>query len=270
MKPPQKSDIVVCGIVRDVEDTVSKEISRLKSALREFQNIAFVIVESLSTDKTTSILSKIRNQVDSFEFESISHYRDLELTRSQRLAEARNAAMQIQTSKFSNADYVYVVDLDGVNRDLSLDGVMSCWNYGDWDVMTSNQPRGYYDILALRHDYWCHYNWGAAFEELIKYFPKDTAAEIALKSKSVKISKSNPLIPVKSAFGGGAIYTAAAFSGRKYSGLDRDGQEVCEHVPLNLEIHDAGGSIFINPKLVNVRHLGRSHSIRKRIKNKLN
>jgi hypothetical protein len=269
MKLPRNSNIVVCGIARDVEGDLSFEVRRLLRSLKEFKSIAFVVVESFSQDKTRDVLVQLQKDIASFKFESISHSSNLTCTRSERLAEARNASLQIQKSAFPDADYVYMTDLDGVNRDLSLRAVMSCWNYPEWDVMTSNQPLGYYDILALRHDYWCQDNWGEAFEELIKYFPKETAAYIALKSKSISISRENPLIPVKSAFGGGAIYTFESINNKSYNGLDKQGKEVCEHVPLNLSIHDSGGKLYINPALVNVRSLGRSHSLKKRLKRRL-
>jgi hypothetical protein len=95
--------------------------------------------------------------------------------------------------------------------------------------------------------------------------PDEVARDLAVFSKSIKLPRGGRLVPVESAFGGGAIYTSAAMKNSRYSGFTSSGAEVCEHVPLNLAIHNNGGNIYINPDFVNVEHLGRSHSPKKRI-----
>jgi hypothetical protein len=265
MRPPQQSTIAVCGIARNVGIDLEGEIARIRRALIDFRRVYFVVVESLSADRTVAKLRRLAENNPNFYYESVQHSEEASIKRSMRLAEARNRALEIQRSELPQSNYIYVVDLDGVNRDLDCESIRSCFRYSNWDVMTSNQPKGYYDILALRHHYWNSFDWGEVYQELRSYMPDEVARDLAVFSKSIKLPRGGKLVPVESAFGGGAIYTSAAIENFRYSGLTSSGAEVCEHVPLNLAIHNNGGNIYINPDFVNVEHLGRSHSLKKRI-----
>lgn len=260
MKPPSQSHIVVCGIVRDCEFIVENEIQRIFSALSLFKKVHFIVVESESKDATLSRLQSLALKESRLIVEHLEHTGSNSDLRSIRVSEARNRSLEVLEGEFGKVDYVYVVDLDGVNRDLTSESVLSCFNYDNWSMMSSNQPQGYYDILALRHEYWCSYDYGSALSELRRYFNEDLARFISLDSKSLKIPKNNPIIPVQSAFGGGAIYTASAIQGKRYIGIDSDGKQVCEHLNVNLSISREFGNVYINPAFVNVRHLGRTRS----------
>ena len=67
----------------------------------------------------------------------------------------------------------------------------------------------------------------------------------------ITIPASNEWIDVESAFGGFAIYRRNWFDIVKYVGVTEDGDEVCEHVSINLTMRKAGAKIFINPQLIN-------------------
>jgi len=269
MKPPAQSRIVVCGVVRDSETVIEREIQRILTALSIFKEVAIIVIESSSSDSTLSRLARVARNEKRLIFEHIKHNGPYAHLRSARIAEARNRALHILNEKFTNVDYVYVVDLDGVNRDLKAEAVLSCFNYSNWEMMSSNQPGGYYDILALRHTFWINYNYGEAYTELKKYFPEDLAKYISLDSKSLKIPISNPIIPVQSAFGGGAIYVFEAIRGKTYLGVDLFGNQICEHLSVNLAIGQEGGGLYINPSFVNIRHLGRLRTLPNKVLNKL-
>jgi len=262
---PSESTIVVCGVARDVALDLEDEIKRISMALKDFKQVFFVVVESLSKDGTIAKLKKLSRSNPNFVYDSIQHSEKALFYRAERMAEARNRALEIQRLRFPDAKYIFAVDLDGVNRDLTDRSVLSCFKHKTWDVMTCNQPKGYYDILALRHDYWNPHDWGQVYEELREYMPDQTARYLAVMSRSIKLPVGGALVPVKSAFGGGAIYKTSVLENLKYSGFDDLGQEVCEHVSLNLEITGKGGRIYINPDFVNVKHLGRSHSLKKKV-----
>jgi hypothetical protein len=60
------------------------------------------------------------------------------------------------------------------------------------------------------------------------------------------------LIPVKSAFGGTALYKLSSIpSYCKYNGTHPTGEEKCEHVDFHKCIGNAGGKIYINTKFIN-------------------
>ncbi len=66
----------------------------------------------------------------------------------------------------------------------------------------------------------------------------------------IDISTDHPLIPVRSAFGGLAIYSYQALQTGMYCGLNEEGSEMCEHVSLNLALNEQGHGMYINPELV--------------------
>ena len=66
----------------------------------------------------------------------------------------------------------------------------------------------------------------------------------------VTIKKDAAWIQVQSAFGGLGIYKRNSIASGNYLGKTEQGIEVCEHVPLNTDIHESGGRLFINPELV--------------------
>jgi hypothetical protein len=119
--------------------------------------------------------------------------------------------------------------------------------------MFANQPEGYYDIYALRHDLWSPRDWIIDYHRLEKEFGDKIALDLALNSKRIKISKSAGLISVRSAFGGLGLYTFNEIKKTKYVGLNETGEPICEHLSVNLQIYKDEGKLFINPAMTNVR-----------------
>ena len=73
MKAPKDSKITVCGIARNVEDTIVHDIKKIEKALEGFAEFAFVVVESLSNDKTLRLLGSLEKSMRNFTHESIYH-----------------------------------------------------------------------------------------------------------------------------------------------------------------------------------------------------
>jgi len=142
--------------------------------------------------------------------------------------------------------------MDGVNNKLSVDAVNSCWDRPGWDVCAANQSGPYYDIWALRHEYWSPNDCWQQARFLLScgasYFNSVSAS---VYSRMVCIAPSAEWIEVESAFGGLAIYRKEALLSVKYNGLMENGEEVCEHVAAHEQIRSFGGRIFINPALIN-------------------
>jgi hypothetical protein len=67
----------------------------------------------------------------------------------------------------------------------------------------------------------------------------------------ITLPEQGEWIEVDSAFGGLAVYRRGALNGVKYAGLDKSGDQICEHVSLHEQIKANGGYIFINPRLIN-------------------
>jgi hypothetical protein len=256
-KSVSESRIVITGLARDVSDVIDEEVSRLKQAFSDFEEIYFFIVESDSMDNTVEKLKELAIRDHCFDFLSLGAMQSKFPERIERLAHCRKIAAE--TIQKYEVDYVCVSDLDGTNRLLSKDAVTSCWTKSDWDVCTANQLGYYYDIYALRHKDWCarDYSLDITFLESVGFHPMK-ARRLAVLKKQKKIKRNAKWIEVESAFGGLAIYTKAAYCLGEYAHLDaQTGRIICEHVPFNISIKNQGRRIFINPALINhrvVRH----------------
>ena len=154
--------------------------------------------------------------------------------------------------RLRDCSYVAVGDLDGVNSRLNRKSVLSCWIRDDWDACTANQLGPYYDIYALRHTEWSPDDcWRYEAQLLKKGMNPISAREKAVYSRQRKIPASSPWINVDSAFGGLAIYKRESLENATYSGLDLNGEEICEHVTLHAAMKADGRKLYINPRLIN-------------------
>jgi len=246
-----KASIVITGLARDVSNVIEQEVLHLKDAFSDFEKVSFFIVESDSSDSTVEKLRMLASRVDNFRFLSLGVLQEQIPERIARLAHCRQICADFVVTQ--DFDYVAVSDLDGTNSLLTKDAVRSCWLQDNWDVCLANQKGPYYDIYALRHDEWCKQDYGQeiAFLENKGMHPMKARREAVLK-KQRKIPPNSSWIEVDSAFGGLAIYTAKSFSVGKYDSIESNtGKTICEHVTFHKRIRNAGGRLFINPKLIN-------------------
>jgi hypothetical protein len=248
---PSESKIVVLAAARNVEKDVEKSIFKIMRALSSFYKIRFVIVESYSSDSTLKKLKEISKTSSEVEYFSIGNGDELANTlRTQRIANARNYAKDVAFEKYSNFDYVAVADLDNVNSALTRKGVDSCWNFNNWNAMFANQGKYYYDIWALKHKLWNPDDCWELYRKLLEDFSEANSLQIAVKSKEIRISPDSHPIKVQSAFGGFAIYDSQEYFKSSYRGLDKDGNEVCEHIAFHESFMNK--NFYINPKMINI------------------
>jgi hypothetical protein len=144
-----------------------------------------------------------------------------------------------------------VIDLDDANyTPLDPNGILSCFNYSNWDVMVANSGNGskYYDVWALR-DQNCNYDcWSKVYSD--PSIPFDEAVKKYVKAHQRVIPKTDPLHPVDSAFNGLAIYKVSAIKPccHYFGGTT---SEVCEHVHFHQCLKSHGAKIFLNPAFCN-------------------
>lgn len=250
----ENSSVLVLGIVRDVEKTIRKDYLRFTNALSDFHRIAWFLVESDSSDGSVEILNNLASINENFDFISLGNLQSSLPDRTQRMAFARNRYLEEARKRFSDFDFLVVADFNGLSKLITREKIVSSWKRADWEVVTANQEGPYYDIWALRHNLWSPNDcWQAhAFYRKFTRNP-EKALYATVNSRMLKIPKSAEWIQVESAFGGLAIYKARAALDCHYSGLDKNGDQICEHVPFHAEITANGGRIFINPALTNMR-----------------
>ncbi len=265
--------VLVVGLARNVADDFEKNFSVLSSAVSIFDDVRYYVVESDSSDNTLEVFSRIKQNSPSFDFTSLGGLSEQLPNRIDRLVHCRNAYLKYFFEHRDEFDYLIVADLDGVNDGLSAVSLASVWSEDvEWDAVFANQSSLYYDIWALRHDYWCPGDCWSNFRFLKEVGHSDEKALWeAVFSKMIRIPTNHSWIRVRSAFGGLGIYKASTFPDEYYSCYDEHGNEVCDHVGLHLSIGFHDKKLFINPALINGGLNGHSEKalLRNRIKRRL-
>jgi len=249
-----EDEIVILGICRDLDSSLSSTLKGLEDVFRSFQKVHIRVVESDSSDETVRVLNEYRSENRNFDFETLGQLEIQISDRWERIAFCRNRAAEILKTdhRLKKCKWVAVADLDGVNNALTAEAIDSCWIRSDWDVCTANQSAPYYDVFALRHPTWSPNDCWRHEEELISVGMNPAIArEEAIFKRQRLISQKGEWIPVNSAFGGLAIYKRNYFVMGNYVGHTSDGFRTCEHVPFHEKLKEAGARIFINPALIN-------------------
>ncbi|HFU75449.1 MAG TPA: hypothetical protein ENK91_00070 [Bacteroidetes bacterium] len=247
-------NFLVVGLVRNCEINIFRSIDNISKSLQPFKNVKYLIIESDSNDNTIESLKKLSLKIKNFNYISLGELRPQHPLRTDRIAVCRNKYLdEINTNNlYSDIDYVIMADLDDVNTLLTSKAIISCWEQNHWDICTANQKYAYYDIYALRHDIWQPNDCLKQYDFLRQYgLSKEKAQLSAIYSKMVHIQEESEWIEVDSAFGGLAIYKKEILQNIEYTGLDNNGEEICEHVPFHTKLKKRGYKIYINPKLIN-------------------
>lgn len=247
-----ESSFLVVGIVKNCQKTIAKDIERLKNSIPKYKSLEFLIIESDSSDQTILELSKLSTKIDNFKFISLGKLVDKLPSRTQRLAFCRNVYVEEIEKNYKDVSYVIISDLDDINKELNLDSINSCFNRLDWDMCAANQKGPYYDIWALRHNLWNPVDPYKQFSFFNSFSYSLINKYVNIYSKMIKIPINNNWIQVESAFGGIAIYKRQCFDfGARYEGIDKLGNEVCEHISFHKVLLKMNLKLFINPKFIN-------------------
>jgi hypothetical protein len=246
--------VLIAGTIRDGSSCLEKSIKSLDKAFNSSSSIKWLIIESDSSDNTVETLEAISTKVKDFNFMSLGNLAKDHPKRADRIAVARNEYLKRfqDDPQFSDCTHLVVADLDGVNDKLSSVGINSSWSYGLQNVYTANQSGPYYDIWALRHEYWSPNDCWKELDFYKRHYKwPERALSKAVFSRMIRIDQSAPMIKVDSAFGGLAIYPRDSVVGLNYIGIDSAGEEICEHVLFSKAIRGKGFEIYINPMMIN-------------------
>ena len=265
LKKQSESSVLIVGAVKDISATLEKDLNRLDRAFINFKQVSYFLVESNSSDNSDQTLEKIRSKRSDFDFELLHDAEPVTYSRTEKLSKARNRYLEYldELSSSQKPDYVAVYDFNDLNHKLSLESIQSCWEKSDWDVCTANQNGHYYDIWALRHEYWSPNDCWKQFNFFLDLgVRKDKAYASSINSRMVRIPKDSAWIEVDSAFGGMAIYRAETLKSARYVGSTDSGEMICEHVALHSNIRAQGFKIFINPNFINFAYTDHSKNAR--------
>jgi len=223
-----------------------------------------------SSDETEQILDNWASQYSDIKIIKQNGLDQNVPNRTSRLAVCRNICLEEyrQINFKLKIDYFIVLDLDGLNASLINDpeftNIIETAPEG-WGALFANQNGKYYDIWALRHPDWCPTDCFAEIKKYrrnplnwIKNGGRRRTRQIAFKryiwDRQEPIQPTNDIIEVESAFGGFGIYNTAYLDNAYYIGLTSMNKQVCEHVSFNHFIRDAGGRLYIMPRLLNDSH----------------
>jgi len=257
-----EKSVLVVGIVKDIENTLKRDIKNIGKALSFFQDVHWFLVESDSCDNSKQTLSEVEKTNSNFHYTSIKIPSESYNFRTERMAIARNKYLAYIREHIDLAQYPYIViaDFNLLNKQISIESVLTSWSRTDWDVVTANQGARYYDIWALRHSLWSPNDCWEQHEFLKKYIRiPEIVNSYSLRSRMLKIPKDSSWIEVDSAFGGFAIYRSSFLMNEVfYEGKSDSGNMICEHVALNQRIKELGARIFINTSLINAHYTDHS------------
>jgi hypothetical protein len=249
------SKVLIAGTIRDGAHAIEESVQKIEAAFVAIPEVKWLVIESDSSDDTLSVLKNISERNQNFKYKSLGILSERYPARTDRIARARNEYLRLfqDSSEFSDFTHLVVADLDGVNNLLTREGVTSTFELSKESVVTANQLGPYYDIWALRHEFWSPND---CWKEL-EFFKRrvqwpERALEKSVLSRMITIDTEEEPIEVLSAFGGLAIYPRDSVRNLEYCGLNEYGEEVCEHVQFSEGVRQNGFKILINPKMTNI------------------
>lgn len=232
--------IVIAGCCRDVNhDILNRNLAKCKKLGSNFLDYQIIVFENDSQQPIISTDEKIHTVNKTFGYKLLGQGRDYR--RVKLMAQFRNEYFKLIQEKYSDFDYVLIVDYD--LTEWRLDGIFNSLGYDDelWDMIgangiqiTSENKELYYDTFALIDTNMGLYEIGA----VVPIFD---------------IEKG--LWKTFACFGGIALYRMEAF-------LESGGYSVChvnkkicsEQCSICMHMNIAGfDKIYVNPSMVVLR-----------------
>jgi len=238
----QKSDVLICGIMRNVGTVFPYTRARIEALGRLFNSYHVYMYENDSKDHTKENLVEWSNSNRRVEYysEDVSPppFYDLKgrdrriwmaYARNKYLAYARRFAQQ------QRIHYLIIVDTD-LQGGWSYHGVLNSLGHSGWDCMGSNSL--YYltekdRTVRLFYDAWAFRGLGQP-EEI-----PDTTANL------FQFHRGEPIIQVNSSFGGLGIYKPHIL----YKGVDYT-EDDCDHPTLHNALVEKECDIYLNPSQI--------------------
>ena len=251
----------VLFLLHDNMDRLERNFAILDDRMRRaFGEVLYCVYENDSTDGTAEWISDLAARRDDVRVLSERGYRPAMADgrdsrwRYERMAACRNQCLGLARRHAPHADYAVVVDIDFAEFSQvdvasaihEIDGIHPGWQalcgsglsqrdlgfYGPSMRVVPTRgslPVRLYDVAAMQTD---------ALQQL------DNDEQAALAAAAMAGSAGDQPVRVQSAFGGIAIYKAAALYALHYEGHD------CEHVCLHRGMQDVFMSYKLCPMMV--------------------
>lgn len=243
---------VFVGTARNCARYLPDALQRWSLLAPIFDEAHFIVAENDSTDGTKEILAKWAAEGANRSVLTLDGFAARGLSRSVMLARARNALLDAVRAdpRLGSAAFLVVMDMDDASLAIGPRALRRCMMMPGWDGLFANQLLYYNDVWALRDD---------------RRSPDDWVARVAaahprwrwLARLRYLTWRNRPIWPwkkpfaVRSAFGGLGTYRLPLALSAAYAG-EREGQDICEHVPFNEELTARGARLFLHPGLINM------------------
>ena len=246
--------IIFACALRNCAPYLNKVCSNIFNLASLFKEHKIIFIESDSSDKTLEGLNYFKSLNSNIEIVSLGKLEKQYPLRTDRIAMARNAYLDIVESKYKDYDLLCLFDADDRSSDL-IDpaALLSNLNYDNWDMMCANQENKYYDLWALRHPIWMPFDLIKQLRYKPSFMSYNVANNIFSLSRRINIPSNHSLIKVESAFGGMALVKISSIKGARHSSRDEDNEEYCEWVPFCKALNNGNANIYINPAFINGR-----------------
>ena len=273
----EETDVLFCGIVRNGDRYLERNLQRLKHSASFFREYKMFIYENNSTDNTKDILKEYE-QINEYNLEVLSEdiedadykIHDDTFNRCTKIANARNKYMDVVKEDASKFPATVIVDLDLIGgwsyeglytnvvhllNNALLNNFAGITAYG---AITSNTPNWTkIDLESVPPKEYCMYD-SFAFRPLEWFQNEKDSGEIKGLDKETQASYNNIKRPdgnsvVGSNFGGLGIYKSKYIRDLRYTSqqYDDDGEQSdSEHVPFHREIYNNGKKLSINNRLL--------------------
>ena len=245
--------IIFACAVRNCEQYLNAVCSNIFNLGSLFKEYKIIFVESDSSDRTIEILKYFQSLNSNIEIVSLGNLEKDYPSRTDRISIARNCYLDLVEFKYADYDLLCMFDADDRSSyKIDPECFLSNFDYSEWDMMCANQEQRYYDLWALRHEYWMPF-------DLIKHINPDRPAFITHSdannmfshARRIHIARHHLPIKVESAFGGMGIVKIKSIKNARHTGRDETGLPWCEWVPFCRKLNNGEASIFINPNFIN-------------------
>jgi len=257
--------IIFCGICRDVEESLARNIECINKTSKLFAKSYTFIYENDSKDNTASILKKY--ECDNFKFisdkrDDKNYRKDLDngvdpwhQNRCKILADCRNKYLSHIQPILDEYDYVCVLDLD-LKGGWSYDGI----KHGIFTLESDHNNGGVtsFGILAEKsgvdtlenhpiHKYLMYDSF--AFRPLGWNFGVNILCTPMFNN--IALSRGDDPIEVMSNFGGLAIYKTKAIKNKEYDAkIWQEAHVDPDHVELHRKMISDGWKIILDPSMI--------------------
>jgi hypothetical protein len=246
---------LLVGTVRDSYLHVEREFRHISGILNSFGEVHTFFVESDSSDGTPDVLVKMSGRYKNFDYISLGKLGESIPNRYERIAFCREKYVEHFMKDSDLFDFVVVADFDGMNHDLTFAKIESTLSkMENWDALFANQGDRYYDIGALRHEFWSPNNCFETYDWAIRNTTPEEARKLSINSRMIRINPAAPVIKVISAYGGFGIYKSKAFAEGTYIGRDSRDEPLLDFVCFNTCLSDKGFRLGIDPQLINANY----------------